>query len=34
VLDVFLSIERFLAGEEPRPWWWFSGERRRRHPRL
>lgn len=34
VLDVFLSIERFLAGEEPRPWWAYSQERRRRYPNL
>lgn len=34
VLDVFLSIERFLAGEEARPWWAFSQERRRCHPVL
>lgn len=34
VLDVFLSIQRFLAGEEPQPWWAYSKERRRRYPRL
>jgi hypothetical protein len=34
VLDVFLSIERFLAGEDPRPWWAYSPERRRRYPNL
>jgi hypothetical protein len=34
VLDVFVSIERFLKGEEPRPWWAYSAERRRRHPDL
>jgi hypothetical protein len=34
VLDVFLSIERFLAGKEAQPWWKFSAERRRQHPHL
>lgn len=29
VLDVFLSITRFMAGEEPQPWWRFTAERRR-----
>ncbi|MEX1323328.1 MAG: helix-hairpin-helix domain-containing protein [Synechococcaceae cyanobacterium] len=34
VLDVLLSIERFLAGEEPKRWWAFSAERRQRYPGL
>jgi hypothetical protein len=34
VLDVFLSIQRFLAGEPPQPWWAYSKERRRRYPQL
>jgi len=34
VLDVFLSIQRFLAGEEPQPWWAYSQERRRCYPEL
>jgi len=29
VLDVFLSVTRFLAGEAPRPWWEYTDERRR-----
>ncbi len=29
VLDVFLSITRFMAGGEPQPWWRFTAERRR-----
>ena len=28
VIDVFLSIVRFMAGEEPQPWWVFSKERK------
>lgn len=28
VIDVFLSIVRFLAGEPAQPWWAFSAERR------
>ncbi|MBE9171709.1 mitomycin resistance protein [Cyanobium sp. LEGE 06143] len=34
VLDVLLSIQRFLAGEQPQPWWAYSQERRRRYPQL
>lgn len=34
VLDVLVSIERFLAGGKARPWWAYSRERRRRHPDL
>lgn len=29
VLDVFLSVTRFLAGEDPQPWWAFTAERKR-----
>jgi len=29
VLDVFISITRFMDGEEPRPWWAFTAERKR-----
>ena len=28
VIDVFLSITHFLAGEPPQPWWAFSARRR------
>lgn len=28
VIDVFLSITRFMQGEAPRPWWAFSAERK------
>lgn len=28
VLDVFMSITRFMNGEEPRPWWAFTAERK------
>jgi hypothetical protein len=34
VLDVFLSISHFLAGEEPRPWWAYTAERKQRYPDL
>jgi hypothetical protein len=34
VLDVFLSITRFLAGEEPRRWWAYTAERMQRYPDL
>ena len=29
VIDVFLSITRFMGGEAPRPWWDYSEERKR-----
>ncbi|GAB3432314.1 helix-hairpin-helix domain-containing protein [Massilia solisilvae] len=29
VLDVFMSITSFMAGDEPRPWWYFTPERKR-----
>ncbi len=29
VIDVFMSVTRFLAGEPPRVWWAFSEERKR-----
>jgi len=29
VLDVFISVTRFMAGEAPRPWWAFTAERKR-----
>ncbi|NEX11131.1 MAG: mitomycin resistance protein [Prosthecochloris sp.] len=29
VLDVFISITRFMEGEEPRPWWHYSTERKK-----
>lgn len=28
VIDVFLSVVRFMAGEPARPWWAYSAERR------
>lgn len=31
VLDVFMSVTRFMAGGEPRPWWDFTAERKRRY---
>ena len=29
VLDVFISVTRFVDGEEPRPWWMYAEERKR-----
>ena len=34
VLDVFISITRFMDGEEPKPWWAFTGERKRKYGTL
>lgn len=31
VLDVFMSVTGFIAGGEPRPWWDFTAERKRRY---
>src|SRR4030042_4969088 len=28
VLDVFISVTRFMAGEEPKPWWAYTEERK------
>lgn len=28
VIDVFISITRFIAGEEPRPWWEYTEHRK------
>lgn len=30
VLDVFKSVTRFMDGEEPRPWWFYTPERKER----
>ncbi len=30
VIDVFLSVERFLAGEDPQAWWHYTAERKAR----
>jgi len=29
VLDVFMSLTRFAAGEPPQPWWHYTAERKR-----
>ena len=34
ILDVFISITRFMSGDAPRPWWAYSGERKRRYGRI
>ncbi len=30
VLDTFISVTRFMNGDEPRPWWAYTEERKRR----
>ena len=30
VIDVFISVTRFMTGDEPRPWWAYTPERKRR----
>lgn len=29
VLDVFISVTRFMDGESPQPWWHYTEERKR-----
>lgn len=29
VIDVFMSITRFMAGDDARPWWDYTAERKR-----
>ena len=29
IIDVFMSVTRFMAGEEPKPWWSYTEERKR-----
>ncbi len=31
VLDTFMSITDFVGGNEPRPWWAYTAERKRRY---
>jgi len=33
VLDVLMSVTDFLSGAEPRPWWDYTRERKRRYGR-
>lgn len=28
MLDVFISITRFMAGEDAKPWWFYTDERK------
>jgi Pathogenicity locus len=30
MIDVFLSITRFMEGHDPKPWWDFTAERKRK----
>lgn len=30
VLDVFISIVRFIQGDDPQPWWHYTAERKQR----
>lgn len=34
VLDVFMSVTAFVAGDEARSWWDYTAERKRRYPQL
>ncbi|QYK09632.1 helix-hairpin-helix domain-containing protein [Shewanella mangrovisoli] len=28
MLDVFISVTRFMAGDDPKPWWYYTEERK------
>lgn len=30
VIDVFMSVVHFMEGEDPRPWWSYTDERKRK----
>ncbi|MFC3033947.1 helix-hairpin-helix domain-containing protein [Pseudoalteromonas fenneropenaei] len=30
VIDVYMSVTRFMAGEDPKPWWYYTDERKMR----
>lgn len=32
MLDVFLSLEDFMAGGEAQPWWHYTAQRKRCYP--
>lgn len=34
VLDVFMSITRFMNGETPRNWWSYTAERKQSYPEI
>lgn len=34
VLDVLISITRFMDGDAPRPWWFYTTERKRRYGKV
>lgn len=34
VLDTFMSISDFIGGNEPRPWWDYTKERKRQYSHL
>jgi hypothetical protein len=31
VLDVFMSVAAFMDGDDPKPWWHYTAERKRRY---
>lgn len=33
VIDVFISITRFMNGEDPKPWWAYTAERKEKRIR-
>lgn len=34
VLDIFISVTRFMTGDPPRPWWYYTEERKQRMRQL
>lgn len=33
VIDVFISVTRFIAGDAPKPWWNYTAERKAARPK-
>lgn len=34
VLDVFISVTSFMAGDAPKPWWHYTAQRKRQYTQL
>jgi hypothetical protein len=34
VLDTFIAVTRFMNGDPPRPWFWYTKERKQRYPKV
>jgi hypothetical protein len=34
VLDTFIAAVRFMNGDPPRPWYWYTPERKKKYPEI